>query len=64
MNDQDRFNTEIGEALYDEHGIPREPDTYPDTAEARAFEAQWAEAEALGVDPSTLHLLESGNLEL
>ncbi len=64
MNDQDAFNREIGEALYDEHGVPREPDTYPDTAEARAFMDEWAEAEALEVDPSTLHLLESGNLEL
>jgi len=64
MNEQDTFNREIDDVLYDEDRSAGELDTYPDSDEARAFVAEWAEAEALGVDPVTLHLLESGSLEL
>ena len=64
VDEQERFNTEADDALCGADGIPRAPDPYPDTDEARAFMARMAEAEALGVDPSTLDLLDSGDLGL
>jgi len=64
MAEQDDFNREADDAVYDERGVPRDPDAYPDSDEARAFAAQWMEAEELGVDPATLDLLDSGKLEL
>jgi len=64
MHEQDDFNREADDAIYDEHGVPRDLDAYPDSEEAKAVLARMAEAEGLGVDPATLDLLDSGDLGL
>ena len=64
MNEQDKANREADECVWRADGSPRDPDGYPDGDEAREALAQWMEAEVLGVDPSTLDMLDSGNLEL
>jgi len=64
MDERDEFNRQADDALYGPDGTPREADVYPDSDEAVAIIEQWQEAEALGVDPATLHLLETGGLEL
>ena len=66
MDDRDCFNTEAEYVLLDALGESGsiDADPYPDSDEARAFADRLAEAEALGVDPSTLDLLDSGDLEL
>jgi len=64
VDEQNEFNRRADEALYDERGYSREPDLYPDGDEAQRVLAHWQEAEALGMDPATLDLLDSGHLEL
>jgi hypothetical protein len=64
MGDDEQANAEIDGALYGEDGVPNDPDPYPDSDEARVFMARLQEAEALGVDPVTLDLVDSGDLGL
>jgi len=64
MDEQVVFNREVDNVLYDAAGHPRDPDVYPDSPEGRAELARCQEAEVLGVDPSTVDLLGSGQLGL
>jgi len=64
VNEQGEANREVDECVWRADGSPNDPDGYPDGDEARGALAQWMEAQVLGVDSSTLDMLDSGNLEL
>lgn len=64
MDEEKLFNREVDDVLYDARGRLRDPDVYPDSLEGRAELARWQEAEAMGMDPATVDLLDSGQLGL